>query len=72
MGKGACQGSFCGARVTGHLCDRGDLSSRDAQTELKRFLQERWKGERPTLWGGQLIQSELKEAIYCGLLGLEA
>ncbi len=72
MGKGACQGSFCGVRVTGHLCDRGELTSREAQTELKRFLQERWKGERPILWGGQLIQSELKEAIYCGLLGLEA
>lgn len=72
MGKGACQGSFCAARVTAHLCDRGDLTGRDGRAELKRFLQERWKGERTILWGGQLAQSELKEAIYSGLLGLEA
>jgi glycerol-3-phosphate dehydrogenase len=71
MGKGACQGSFCGARVTGHLCDRGELSGRDGQAELKQFLQERWKGERTILWGGQLVQSELKEAVYSGFLGLE-
>ncbi len=71
MGKGACQGSYCGARVTSHLCDRGDLTGLEAQKELRRFLQERWKGERSILWGGQLVQSELKEALYCGLLGLE-
>lgn len=71
MGKGPCQGTFCGWRVAGHLYERGDLVSDQGRSNLREFFRERWKGERPTLWGGQLIQAELKEAIYCGFLGLE-
>ncbi len=71
LGKGACQGSFCGARATAHLYDRGAFSGDEGVEELQQFLRERWKGERPMLWDGQLIQAELKEAIYCGLFGME-
>ena len=39
--------------------------------DLKTFLQNRWKGQRPVLWGTQLQQAELEEALHCGLFGLE-
>ncbi len=71
MGKGSCQGTFCGERVTAHLYARGDLSADEGLTHLKSFLRERWKGECPVLWDAQLIQAEFKEALYCGLSGLE-
>jgi glycerol-3-phosphate dehydrogenase len=51
IGKGACQGTFCGVRVTAYLFDQGELT----------FDQ----------WDKQLVQSELLEALYCGLFGLE-
>ncbi|MEA2040245.1 MAG: anaerobic glycerol-3-phosphate dehydrogenase subunit A [Thermodesulfobacteriota bacterium] len=72
MGKGSCQGTFCGERVTAHLYERGDFSADEGLTHLKSFLRERWKGERLVLWDAQLIQAEFKEALYCGLLGLES
>jgi glycerol-3-phosphate dehydrogenase len=71
MGKGPCQGTFCGMRVTAHMYDRGLLRLNDGISGLKEFLQGRWMGERPVLWGEQLVQAELKEALYCGLMGIE-
>jgi len=71
MGKGSCQGTFCGKRVTAHLYERGDLCADEGLTHLRSFLRERWKGERSVLWDAQLIQAEFKEALYCGLSGLE-
>lgn len=71
MGKGSCQGTFCGERVMAHLYERGDFSADEGLTQLSSFLRERWKGERPVLWDAQLIQAEFKEALYCGLSGLE-
>ena len=71
MGKGSCQGTFCGKRVTAYLYERGDLCADEGLTHLRSFLCERWKGERPVLWDAQLIQAEFKEALYCGLSGLE-
>jgi glycerol-3-phosphate dehydrogenase len=38
---------------------------------LREFLGKRWYGQYPTLWDKQLVQSELLEALYCGLFGLE-
>jgi glycerol-3-phosphate dehydrogenase len=38
---------------------------------LKEFLNERWRGVQPLLWDMPLIQSELREALYCGLCSLE-
>ncbi|MFZ0449648.1 MAG: anaerobic glycerol-3-phosphate dehydrogenase subunit A [Desulfatiglandaceae bacterium] len=71
VGKGVCQGTFCGARITAAMHSNGDLCGDDGLGDLKDFLRERWRGERPALWDGQLIQAELKEAFYCGLAGLE-
>ncbi|MBW2093422.1 MAG: anaerobic glycerol-3-phosphate dehydrogenase subunit A [Deltaproteobacteria bacterium] len=71
VGKGACQGTFCGSGITAYLYNNKDIRGRAGLDDLRDFLQERWKGERPVLWRGQLIQAELKESFYCGLCGLE-
>jgi glycerol-3-phosphate dehydrogenase len=71
VGKGSCQGTFCGKRVMGYMVERGEFEGHDALTHLMDFLESRWKGERPVLWGEQLVQAEFKEALYCGLSDLE-
>jgi glycerol-3-phosphate dehydrogenase len=71
IGKGSCQGAFCGVRVAAHLYDTGHYTSPKGLTRMREFFTERFKGQRPVLWGPQLIQAELAEALHCGLLGLE-
>ncbi|KPJ96227.1 MAG: glycerol-3-phosphate dehydrogenase [Gammaproteobacteria bacterium SG8_11] len=71
IGKGACQGTFCGVRVTSYLMDQGQLESEKSVPNLKEFLCKRWVGQHPTLWDKQLVQSELLEALHCGYYGLE-
>ena len=71
VGKGACQGTFCGKRVMAHMVEQGEFDGNTALTHLRDFLESRWKGERPVLWGEQMVQAELKEALYCGLSDLE-
>jgi glycerol-3-phosphate dehydrogenase len=71
VGRGSCQGAFCGLRMTAHLYERRLLESDQGLFQLKRFLERRWHGLRPVLWGSQLAQEELQEALHCGLFGLE-
>ncbi len=71
VGKGACQGTFCGKRVSAFLQEHGHLKNYDGLADLRKFLEERWRGERPVLWHSQMMQSELKEALYCGSFNLE-
>jgi glycerol-3-phosphate dehydrogenase len=71
IGKGACQGMFCGVRVTTYLFDQGELQPAQCLANLRDFFAQRWKGQHPTLWDKQLMQSELLEALHCGFFGLE-
>jgi glycerol-3-phosphate dehydrogenase len=71
VGKGPCQGSFCGPRITGYLFDKGELGAGKSLDSLGKFVRSRWKGLYAILWGQQLKQAELMEAMECGLLGLE-
>ncbi len=71
VGKGACQGSFCSVRTVAHLCQQGDFQARRGLAEMVDFLGERWRGQHAVLWGEQLAQAELAEALHCGLLGEE-
>lgn len=72
IGKGRCQGSYCGPRLASFLVDKGENTPEEARQGLRDFLQGRWKGLRPVLWGDQLAQAELAEALYCAFLGLES
>jgi glycerol-3-phosphate dehydrogenase len=71
IGKGACQGMYCGLRVTAHLYDQGEFQRHEGMQSLYHFTNSRWKGQRPVLFGEQINQSELQEAIYCGMFDLE-
>ena len=71
VGRGSCQGAFCGVRLIAHLYQRGVLESTQGLSLLRQFLERRWHGLRPILWGPQLAQEEIQEAIHCGLLGLD-
>ncbi len=71
VGKGACQGSFCAARVSSYLYDSGIYNGVEGHDHMCDFVAERFKGVRPILWGKQMPQMELAEAFHCGLLGLD-
>ena len=71
IGKGTCQGTFCAQRIAAYLYDVEELDGRDGLENIRAFVSERWRGERPLLWDTSLIQAELKEALYCGLFGVE-
>jgi glycerol-3-phosphate dehydrogenase len=71
VGKGTCQGAFCSIRVTSYLYDQGVYNSAAGLVHLSDFVSERFKGVRPVLWGDQVAQMELAEALHCGLMGLD-
>ncbi len=73
MGMGPCQGGWCIYRTAALLFEQrvaDGVSSANTNAALLHFLQERWKGLRPVLWGDQLRQARLDEQIYVGLLGV--
>lgn len=70
MGMGTCQGTFCSYRTLGALS--GDYRFTGNHREyLTKFLQKRWKGMRPVLWGQQLREAQLSTGIYCSLFAME-
>ncbi|NWF92653.1 MAG: anaerobic glycerol-3-phosphate dehydrogenase subunit A [Syntrophaceae bacterium] len=70
LAKGTCQGGFCVYRLLGLLHESG-LVKESPNKVLKAFLEERWKGIRPILWGGALKEEELIESIYKGIFNLK-
>jgi glycerol-3-phosphate dehydrogenase len=71
LGMGPCQGSFCTYRAAGVLHDLRHLAAGRTNEALLHFLEERWKGVKPVLWGDDLRQMRLDEEIYLNLLGVE-
>ena len=71
VGKGACQGGFCAVRTVAHLYNQGDFQAQRGLAEIVDFFGERWRGQHAVLWGEQLAQAELIEALHCGLFGEE-
>jgi glycerol-3-phosphate dehydrogenase len=68
LGMGPCQGGFCIYRATGILHGIDRLDGEQAAAALRDFLQERWKGVWPILYGDQLRQARLDDWIFQGLL----
>ncbi|HWH93283.1 MAG TPA: anaerobic glycerol-3-phosphate dehydrogenase subunit GlpA [Baekduia sp.] len=71
LGMGPCQGGFCVYRATGILHGIEHLDGPAASATLVSFLQERWKGVWPILYGDQLRQARLDDWIFQGLLDVE-
>ena len=71
LGMGTCQGAFCGLRGAGVLAGQEFAQSRPARELLTEFLDARWDGVRPVLWGNQLREAELTRAIYGAALNVD-
>ena len=70
-GMGPCQGGFCSPRLTALLAETGKIPPGTSLSVLKNFLEERWKGTRPVLWGPQLKEEQLIQALYSELFNLD-
>jgi glycerol-3-phosphate dehydrogenase len=78
VGYGPCQAAFCAWRAAGMLAEaqgsgagpEGDGQGPDPLAGLERFLEERWRGQRSTIWGDQARQALLNHAIYRGIFDL--
>ena len=70
MGMGTCQGTFCSYRTLGALSEYPKFAG-NHRDYLTNFLQKRWGGIRPVLWGQQLREAQLSTAIYSSLFGME-
>ncbi len=68
LGMGPCQGGFCTLRVAGMLHRLRQVEVETTNVALRDFLQERWKGLVPILWGQQLRQERLDELIFLSVL----
>lgn len=71
MGMGTCQGNFCALRAGAALAESDVLHPLDPQKMLREFLEERWRGIRPLLWGKQLREVELERGIYMASLNID-
>ncbi len=70
MGMGPCQGELCAYRTAGlYKVFNGEGSDHSVEL-LKEFLEERWHGIKPVLWGDALKEVEFTYWIYEGLFGL--
>jgi glycerol-3-phosphate dehydrogenase len=68
IGMGTCQGNFCAYRGVGAIAETKGTVDTDLSAILNKFLEERWTGIRPLLWGVQLKEAELSRGIYQTLL----
>lgn len=70
VGMGTCQGGLCAMRAA---CLMGKLkgNTEEAQKDLHKFLQERWKGMMPVGWGQTLSEAQMSAEIFQGLCGLK-
>ena len=63
IGMGTCQGSYCIQKVAEALAaELGDPSRTDEF--VREYLQERWKGMTPVLWGDTLREAEYMHKVY--------
>ena len=81
LGMGPCQAGFCAFRATGLFfrqsqpAEPGEAAPwqpvEAVNSALVEFLQERWKGLSPVMWGANLQQMELDQDLYRSLLGAD-
>jgi len=71
VGYGPCQGAFCVWRAAAILHEEQPGSSQEGPLAgMRRFLEERWRGQHTAVWGDQARQALLNQAIYRGIFNL--
>lgn len=69
IGMGPCQGKLCACRAAGIV---SEITGEDnALNSVGEFMQERWKGVRPILWGDALREADLSYWLFNSLLGYQ-
>jgi glycerol-3-phosphate dehydrogenase len=71
LGMGACQGGMCAFRGLAILQENGLVQPGQSTAVLRRFLEQRFAGTAPVLWGDQLREEALNYAIYATLFGMD-
>jgi glycerol-3-phosphate dehydrogenase len=71
LGMGPCQGGFCTYKAVAILHEMTQPPVTEINLALYDFLQERWKGVQPVLWGQQMRQARLDELIYLSVLNAD-
>jgi glycerol-3-phosphate dehydrogenase len=71
IGKGPCQGTFCSFRLAAYLYHTGDLSGDQGLSQVREFVNERWKGLMPLMQDRELVRMELQESFLCGLFNMD-
>ncbi len=69
VGMGPCQGKICACRAAGIVSEL--TGEDDALNSIGEFMQERWKGVRPILWGDALREADLSYWLGNNLLGYQ-
>lgn len=67
-GMGTCQGQLCALRAACVLSHKTGVEA--AKADLRKFLNERWKGMQPVAWGPTLNEAQLIQRVYRHLMGL--
>lgn len=70
LGMGTCQGAFCAYRGVGAVDSLSYPWAKDTEFLFKEFIETRWKGIRPVLWGNMMRDAELTRAIYDAALNI--
>jgi glycerol-3-phosphate dehydrogenase len=71
LGYGPCQAAFCGWRGAAIVHERRPDAG-EPLANLERFLEERWRGQRVSTWGGGAVQLMLNQSIYRSTFALGA
>ncbi|WP_299733288.1 anaerobic glycerol-3-phosphate dehydrogenase subunit A [uncultured Endozoicomonas sp.] len=72
IGMGPCQGKMCACRAAGIVSEMtNDDNGDNALKSVSEFMQERWKGVRPILWGDAMREADLSYWLYNNLLGCD-
>ncbi|WP_252180247.1 anaerobic glycerol-3-phosphate dehydrogenase subunit A [Endozoicomonas sp. 4G] len=70
LGMGPCQGEVCACRAADVLQESLSVKGEvNVANDLDEFLQARWKGVLPVLWGDALREADFTYWTYQGLLG---
>lgn len=67
IGMGTCQGSHCVKRAAEILAEL--LPGSDVDELVRDYLQERWKGMTPVLWGDTLREAEFMRFKHSDIMG---
>lgn len=70
LAMGSCQGSECLVPAAQILGEERRLEADETVRILKEYLQEAWKARRSILKGTQIVQEEMLQEIFQGVLDL--